>query len=169
MEPSATNRQISVVGQKRQVPTQSTLVHSRWTRGTSASPRRKTWRLVSTWTPSFNRWFSNKQLRALWTWYHILFVVVLQVQKKWSGGSLKSPDRDLELDQLYKVWLKLFEWSCFVWLYLFFDWLPSKLKKHIHQATAQLGSSSVRSLTSRCLIFSWWEMFCKAFFLSNNV
>ena len=28
----------------------------------------------------------------------------LQVQKKWSGGSLKSPDRDLELDQLYKVW-----------------------------------------------------------------
>ena len=28
---------------------------------------------------------------------------ILQVQKKWSGGSLKSPDRDLELDQLYKV------------------------------------------------------------------
>merc|ERR1712062_530954 len=41
-----------------------------------------------------------------------------QMQKKWSGGSLKSPDRDLELDQLYK-------------------------------ATAQSGSSSVRSLTSR--------------------
>merc|ERR1712037_599894 len=41
-----------------------------------------------------------------------------QVHKKWSGGSLKSPDRDLELDQLYKV-------------------------------TAQSGSSSVRSLTSR--------------------
>merc|ERR1712226_77723 len=41
-----------------------------------------------------------------------------QVQKKWSGGSLKSPDRDLELDQLYKV-------------------------------SAQSGSSSVRSLTSR--------------------
>ena len=59
MEPNATNRQISVVGQKRQVPTQSTSVHSRWTRGTSASPLRKTWRLVSTWTPSFNRWFSN--------------------------------------------------------------------------------------------------------------
>ena len=27
----------------------------------------------------------------------------VQVHKKWSGGSLKSPDRDLELDQLYKV------------------------------------------------------------------
>ena len=39
----------------------------------------------------------------------MLFVFVVQVQKKWSGGSLKSPDRDLELDQLYKVRLKLFE------------------------------------------------------------
>ena len=25
-----------------------------------------------------------------------------QVQKKWSGGSLKSPDLDLDLEQLYK-------------------------------------------------------------------
>ena len=70
---------------------------------------------------------------------------------------MKSPDRDLELDQLYKVWNLLLH---FVVL-CHFDQMIMRLGEvcsfarisgvtfRFWQVSAQSGSSSVRSLTSR--------------------
>ena len=158
-----------------------------WTRGTSASPPRKTWRRAQILTLSFNRWSWQRSRTII----QIQSMLSFQVQKKWSGGSLKSPDRDLELDQLYKVWAPTYYyqlhsysnlWALItsLWYHMhafseatfcssgefskvtFFQgdffprWLFSKVT-FVVQVSAQSGSSSVRSLTSRSTSWSHIE------------